>query len=335
MRNDLSDYKSTQKKREVDGGQSIYVSIRKSIMEDKEFKYVYSMNGNTVHDKNCYLVKKIPDNEFKYLRNYPLWLKQCPKCAASAYIRNGAIDFEKIREYRELFRMMKVGNDMLRHIYIDCGMKTRIYRNTLTVYYNEDTWKITYLDTPGRVRLYHNNYHVEDGKRVFEKSFHIQSDFTSNTTAKFAFENIETYSWDMHRVNAAEASGHENHASVSKKKKKASGLKHLLMSLLGNKKTSNNAAENTDDAKPVDFELEFSDFNLVKEYGYPEDGMRCIYVWKTKNNIYQWQIGEYKAKKGRFIIKFDEQEFITDRNKVVAWKYVWKGKLSEVNEEEN
>ncbi len=319
-----------------DGGQNIYISIRKSIMEDKEFKYVYSMHGNLVHDKNCYLVKRIPDNEFKYLRNYPLWLKQCPKCAANAYIRNGAMDFEKIKEYRELFAMMKVNNDMLRHIYIDCGMKTRIYRNTLTVYYNEDTWKITYLDSPGRVRLYHNNYHIEDGKRVFEKSFHIQSDFTSNTTAKFAFENIETYSWDMHRVNASETGTHGNGISVGRNKKKRSGIKSLFLSLFGNKasfaKTKREVTD-TEGAEPLDFELNFSDFNLVKEYGYPEDGMRCIYIWKTKNNIYQWQIGEYKAKKGRFIIKFDEQEFITDKNKVVAWKYVWKGKLSVTEDE--
>lgn len=319
----------SEKKRE--NGQDIYTSIRRKIMRDDEFKYVYSMHGDCVHDKNCYLVKKINDHEFKYLRNYPLWLKQCPKCAANAYIRNGALDFEKINYYREFFRLTGANDDMLRHIYIECGMKTRIYKNTLKVYYNEDTWKIMYLDIPGRVRLYHNNYHIENNKRVFEKSFHIQSDFTSNTTAKYAFENIETYSWDMHRVNIDNTEKQSN--VLSEKEKKKSKIRQFFGSLFGNKDTDKYTNENADDAKSVNFELFFSDFNLVKECGYPEDGMRCIYIWKTKNDIYQWQLGEYNARKRRFIIKFDEQAFVTDRNKVVAWKYVWKGKLSEVDGE--
>lgn len=79
---------------------------------------------------------------------------------------------------------------------------------------------------------------------------------------------------------------------------------------------------------PTDFQLDFSDFNLVNKFGYPDNGTRCIYIWKTKNGIYQWQIGEYVSKKRQFVIKFSDQTFITDWRKVIAWKYVWKGDLN-------
>ena len=73
---------------------------------------------------------------------------------------------------------------------------------------------------------------------------------------------------------------------------------------------------------------DFSDFNFVNKFGYPDNGTRCIYIWKTKNGIYQWQIGEYISKKRQFVIKFSDQTFITDWRKVIAWKYVWKGDLN-------
>ena len=89
-----------------------------------------------------------------------------------------------------------------------------------------------------------------------------------------------------------------------------------------------NAADDDKKEDPAEFQLNFSDFNLVRKYGYPDNGTRCIYIWKTKNGIYQWQIGEYIAKKKQFVIKFSDQTFITDWRKVVAWKYVWKGDLN-------
>ena len=58
-----------------------------------------------------------------------------------------------------------------------------------------------------------------------------------------------------------------------------------------------NAADDDKKEDPAEFQLNFSDFNLVRKYGYPDNGTRCIYIWKTKNGIYQWQIGEYIAKK--------------------------------------
>ena len=64
---------------------------------------------------------------------------------------------------------MMIPVDMLRHMYVDCEMKTKVNGDTLTVWHNEDTWKIVFLDHPGNVRLLHNNYHVKDGHRVFEK----------------------------------------------------------------------------------------------------------------------------------------------------------------------
>ena len=219
--------------------------------------------------------------------------------------------------------------EMIRHMYIDCDMKTRINGDTLTIHHKEDTWKIVYLDSPGNVRLLHNNYHIVDEHREFEKGFHIQSEFTSNTKIKYAIENIETYSWSMHRV-------HEREAMLEQKKNETGKMGFWsrvarAFRYVFHKQEDDESKNQTDDNRkddPIDFQLDFSDFNFVNKFGYPDNGTRCIYIWKTKNGIYQWQIGEYISKKRQFVIKFSDQTFITDWRKVIAWKYVWKGDLN-------
>lgn len=302
--------------------------LRRKIMADDAIKYVCGRNEDIIHDKSCILARNIKDYDLKYLVNYPKWMKQCPHCAMEAYVRNGARDYENFPAYVVLFRLMMISEELLRHIYIDCEMQTKVNGETLTVWYKEDTWKIVYLDSPGYVRLLHNNYHVENNQRVFEKSFHIQSDFTSNTKIRFAFENIETYSWSMHRVHAKEAELERK--KNEEKKGLFSRIGQAFASLFQRKdeEDQKNAADDDRKEDPAEFQLNFSDFNLVRKYGYPDNGTRCIYIWKTKNGIYQWQIGEYIAKKKQFVIKFSDQTFITDWRKVVAWKYVWKGDLN-------
>lgn len=306
-----------------------YSKLRRKIMADDNVKYICSRNENVIHDKCCILARNIKDSDLKYLVNYPKWMKQCPRCAIETYIHIGALDPEKTVDYENLFKRMMIPVDMLRHMYVDCEMKTKVNGDTLTVWHNEDTWKIVFLDHPGNVRLLHNNYHVKDGHRVFEKGFHIQSEFTSNTKIKYAIENIETYSWSMHRVHEREA--------VLEKKKNESEKKGFwsrvaqTLHLAFHKQEEDEVKNQTDDVRkedPTDFQLDFSDFNFVNKFGYPDNGTRCIYVWKTKNGIYQWQIGEYVSKKRQFVIKFSDQTFITDWRKVIAWKYVWKGDLN-------
>ena len=165
------------------------------------------------------------------------------------------------------------------------------------------------------------------------------SEFTSNTKIKYAIENIETYSWSMHRV-------HEREAVLEKKKNESEkqgfwSRVAQALHLAFHKQEEDGVKDQTDDTRkedPTDFQLDFSDFNFVKKFGYPDNGTRCIYVWKTKNGIYQWQIGEYVSKKRQFVIKFSDQTFITDWRKVIAWKYIWKGDLNwsygEKNEED-
>lgn len=303
--------------------------LRRKIMADDNVKFICSRNEDVIHDKSCILTRNIKDYDLKYLVNYPKWMKQCPKCAIEAYLRYGAEDYDKLAEYDALFRLMMMSVEMIRHMYIDCDMKTRINGDTLTIHHKEDTWKIVYLDSPGNVRLLHNNYHIVDEHREFEKGFHIQSEFTSNTKIKYAIENIETYSWSMHRV-------HEREAMLEQKKNETGKMGFWsrvarAFRYVFHKQEEDESKNQTDDNRkddPIDFQLDFSDFNFVNKFGYPDNGTRCIYIWKTKNGIYQWQIGEYVSKKRQFVIKFSDQTFITDWRKVIAWKYVWKGDLN-------
>ena len=139
---------------------------------------------------------------------------------------------------------------------------------------------------------------------------------------------------------------HEREAVLEKKKNESEkqgfwSRVAQALHLAFHKQEEDGVKDQTDDTRkedPTDFQLDFSDFNFVKKFGYPDNGTRCIYVWKTKNGIYQWQIGEYVSKKRQFVIKFSDQTFITDWRKVIAWKYVWKGDLNwsygEKNEED-
>ena len=109
--------------------------LRRKIMADDNVKFICSRNEDVIHDKSCILTRNIKDNDLKYLVNYPKWMKQCPKCAIEAYLRYGAEDYDKLAEYDALFRLMMMPVEMIRHMYIDCDMKTRINGDTLTIHH--------------------------------------------------------------------------------------------------------------------------------------------------------------------------------------------------------
>ena len=103
-----------------------YSKLRRKIMADDNVKYICSRNENVIHDKCCILARNIKDSDLKYLVNYPKWMKQCPRCAIETYIHIGALDPEKTVDYENLFKRMMIPVDMLRHMYVDCEMKTKV-----------------------------------------------------------------------------------------------------------------------------------------------------------------------------------------------------------------
>jgi nitrous oxide reductase len=182
------------------------------------------------------------------------------------------------------------------------------------------------------VRLLHNNYHVDrTGKRYFDQGFHVQSEYLSNTRAEQAIEAIATYSFDMHSQFAAEQKERityyqkqTHQTSSSEPSDKRDKKEHISLFKRIKEKFISKA-----DKKPSDkdnlISLKIDEFNLVSEKGYPRDGDRCIYIWRTRENDIRWQVGIYDRTQHAFFITFGESTFITDKNKVIAWKRINSG----------
>lgn len=184
--------------------------FRQRILSNEQIKYIYSEREALFHDKSCREARLIPDDELRYSQEYRKDKKQCPECACKAYVRCGAKDLENYETYRKLFEKMQIQEKLIRHIYVDCGMKTKASVNVLTVWDREDTWKIVSLDTGGRVQLLHNNYHLSpDGERSFDSGYHVQNSVSQSTNAAYAFKIIETYSFDEHKAAKARQNTYE------------------------------------------------------------------------------------------------------------------------------
>ena len=70
------------------------------------------------------------------------------------------------------------------------------------------------------------------------------------------------------------------------------------------------------------FNLNISNWNMVEEFGMPEDGDFCFVVYKTKTNIefYSWSIGGYNQENKEFYCNLGLGGMIIEAEHVVAWK---------------
>lgn len=303
--------------------------FRKRIMEDDKVKYIYSTKSEVIHDKSCAKAANIPDENLIYLEDYHSEMSQCSHCTVKAYIRMGAADFENYGMYEKLFVRMHADAQNLRHMYVDCGMKTKVFGNYLLIRDREDVWKIDSLDSRGNVQLLHNNYHIQkNGDRKFVHGFHVQNDYCSHTSLQNAVRTIETYSYDKHKASVM--------AKQVEIKEKAlvppvdvfvekRGFSERLRKI---KEWFEAKRDKITSESKNNFNVEITDFNVVERAGYPKNGDRCIYIWEDKNGEKRWQTGVYDKRKGCFIISFKEVNYITVDKKVLAWKRLDNGVLS-------
>lgn len=138
------------------------------ILSNENVLYLYSEREKVLHEKHCPYVREIPDKELKWLKEYSPEIEQCPNCAAASYIHIGAKDSEDMDSYLSLFDKIQIPVHLIRSMYLERQMRTRIHRDTITVWYKNDVWKIRALSKEGHVQLYHNNYIIKnDGIREF------------------------------------------------------------------------------------------------------------------------------------------------------------------------
>lgn len=295
--------------------------FRQKIYGDRRVKYIYSQNSNILHDKNCVKARGIPDDVLFYSEKYLPDMEQCSYCARRAYIRAGAKDMAQYRDYERLFQAMKVEDENLRHMYLDCGMKTRVKGKELIIYDREDTWKMVSIDNRGRLQLLHNNYKVlRNGERKFVKGFHVQNDLCYSTDFWHALRLIETYSYDKHKAAKQMQQSQEQveriepvtqpKEIVSKEPVESSqkgGLAQWFRQVFHRKKK---------------LQIRVDGFQPVDEKGMPADGEKCIYIWKNASDQYCWQVGVYEQRTGRFVVNFKDVRYVIGKDKVVAWKHL-------------
>lgn len=174
----------------------VFSLYRQRIFSNENVKFIYSKNDRILHEKHCQYVKEISDEELQYSESYLSNMRQCPACAAEAYLRIGAKDPEYTERYKEIFEQCGITLKQLRNMFLVRGMKTRITGNGFLISYKEDTWKIQLISRNGHVQLLHNNYRViQGGRREFVRGFHVQNPHCTDVTFGYALGLIRNYDY--------------------------------------------------------------------------------------------------------------------------------------------
>ena len=161
------------------------------------YKYAYSNVTNVYHDKECPWAKKIPDEEFETTMHFSNEYNWCPECYKAAVIRYGMQGDSKLFDrYLEFFRSVKADKNLLTFLIIENKAKLWIVSaTTMEFKVNEDKWRVSIRN--GILTLLHNNYYVDKfGKRVFERSFHVQLENMQNF--RVCINHMVSYSWKEH-----------------------------------------------------------------------------------------------------------------------------------------
>ncbi len=191
------------------------------MLSDEKVLYFYHQTKNTIHEKHCELVKKIPFDDLLSLPAYKNGKKQCPHCALQSYLRIGAEDYKKHKEYDKLFKRMKADIKFIRKIFVELKFKTRLSdTSTIRIQYGDETWKIKLLDrSTGQVSLSHNDYRLNyDGTRKKYGTYHIQNERCKLTTIQKAVSVITKYK--SHRPFSAYSKREQQVIKILKKNPK-------------------------------------------------------------------------------------------------------------------
>ncbi len=160
-------------------------------------KYIYSNVTHIYHDKSCPFAQKIPDKSFETTMHFSDDYNWCPDCYKAAMIRYGIDGDSKLFErYLEYFSLVKAKKDTLHFLIIEKQAKLRLVSNTVMEFeINDDRWRISKRNR--QLILLHNNYYIDKtGKRVFEKTFHIQVE--NALSFKSCAHYMADYTWAGH-----------------------------------------------------------------------------------------------------------------------------------------
>lgn len=147
---------------------------RHQLLSNENIKYFWSHDENIIHYKTCTRTKSIPDEKLKYSNKYDSSMEQCPECAVRSYVTAYARDPEQYKKYVQDYKDMSISHKLLRKMYVDYHITTRRASDGIYLINNGEWWKITKGTEKGYLKLFHNNYYIDQGERIRCEGFHEQ-----------------------------------------------------------------------------------------------------------------------------------------------------------------
>ena len=174
------------------------VSKKQSLLDNRKYKYFYSIESKYFHDKDCECIKDIKASLFQASEDVPEGLLTCNKCYRKMSLRKACDPYVKqIPMIDQLLRLAKVKDYHIHKFAFEYGLKFQMVNSgELTVKGSEDTWIIKGFDK-GHFSLWHNNY-VRTGpkERVITEGFHNQG--LDGQTLYYIMTYIHGYTYEKH-----------------------------------------------------------------------------------------------------------------------------------------
>jgi hypothetical protein len=291
----------------------------------KIYGYILDNEHHMIHDRSCSEFNMRPVKDFSEVSEYNSKYWQCKHCAVMAYIHYGAKDRHKEQAYSDLFNRFRLNVGEVRFLYVILRAITELNGDELIIHRGEDTWKLVPIKGTRNVTLYHNNYTVRNGRRFFGADFHVQSPRLENVSARDALTYIKEYSWSDNHTKA-KGSHQKDH-----KEKKQTPLWQRVVSffegILPRKEEHEEESKSVADQDQTgdgNYHFTVDDFHLAENREFPEDGLRCIYLWKGFDSSIHWDVGVYSKSERKFFMEYRSgvDKRITPQNRVIAWKSV-------------
>ena len=191
---------------------------RQSMMDNTNYKFAYSRKKLILHDRDCDLVKHIPDEDFEMLTTFDSQMALCSACYRKMLIRATVVNQpRKINLYVKAFDRLCCGNKKLHKLLFDHKAQLiDVDPNSLTIIVNKDKWLFQFHSD--KLELYHNNYVVNDDlTRTFTPGFHLQSVYREPRYYGLALSEIISYSWNAHLKKEKDSAGSSNYEELKAK----------------------------------------------------------------------------------------------------------------------
>ena len=191
---------------------------RQSMMDNTNYKFAYSRKKLILHDKDCELVKHIPDEDFEMLTTFDSQMVLCSACYRKMLVRAVVVNqSRKINLYVKAFDRLCCGNKKLRKLLFDHKAQLiDVDPNSLTIIVNKDKWLFQFHSD--KLELYHNNYVVNDDlTRTFTPGFHLQSVYREQRYYGLALSEIISYSWNAHLKKEKNTAGSSYYEELKSK----------------------------------------------------------------------------------------------------------------------